>query len=75
VAGARRRKRQKIVCRLKVICYLIDVRIDSNNNNNNRSKKKKKGQKIVCRLKSYLLSYRCKDRQQQQQQQPKTPLP
>jgi len=26
---------------LKVICYLIDVRIDSNNNNNNRSKKKK----------------------------------
>ena len=30
-----KKKRQKIVCRLKVICYLTCVRIDSSNNNNN----------------------------------------
>jgi len=30
--------------------------------------RRRKRQKIVCVLKSYLLSYRCKDRQQQQQQ-------
>ena len=34
--GHEEEKDRKIVCRLKVICYLIDVRIDSNNNNNQK---------------------------------------
>jgi len=72
--GHEEEKDRKIFCRLKVICYLIDVRIDSNKKHNNRSKKKKKTENIL-QVKSYLLSYRCKDRQQQQQQPTKTPLP
>jgi len=41
--GHEEEKDRKIVCRLKVICYLTDVRID----NNNRSKKKKKTENIL----------------------------